>query len=188
MSLQYDDRNLQKLFVAMDPKQRMKALKGAFRREANRVRRVAVNNLRSSIRSDRDLERGIWTKVFKRKAGFSVSIATKALKKRYKGRRNGVRRYHGLRKVLAGYETHTNRRGVDLPIIIWAELGTKRRTTKSNARHRATRERQGHSTGRMPAFAFMGITQRQVRGSVTDSLHKEVVDSIIRVSKKYGCK
>ena len=40
----------------------------------------------------------------------------------------------------------------------------------------------------MKRYAIIAKTQNQVSDSVTDSLHKEVVDSIIRVSKKYGCK
>lgn len=171
MSLQYDDRNLQKLFVAMDPKQRMKALKGAFRKEANRVRKAAVNNVRASIRSDRDLEKGIRALVFKRKAGFRVTVGTKSANKNGKGE--------------SGF--HTNRRGLKKPILMWADIGTAQRRTKSATRI-WTRSRKGHSTGRMKRYAIIAKTQNQVSDSVTDSLHKEVVDSIIRVSKKYGCK
>lgn len=171
MPLQYDDRNLQKLFVAMDPKQRMKALKGAFRKEANRVRKAAVNNVRASIRSDRDLEKGVRALVFKRKAGFRVTVGTKNANKNGKGE--------------SGF--HTNRRGLKKPILMWADIGTAQRRTKSATRI-WTRSRKGHSTGRMKRYAIIAKTQNQVSDSVTDSLHKEVVDSIIRVSKKYGCK
>ena len=74
---QYDDANLQRLFAAMDTQKRLKALKGAFRRQANLVRKTAINNLRGSIRSDKDLERGVRAIVFKRKAGFRVTVGTK---------------------------------------------------------------------------------------------------------------
>lgn len=66
MANQYDDTQLQKLFTEMDVKHRKRALKGAFRREANQVRRTAINNLRSSLHSNRDLEKGIRAIVFKK--------------------------------------------------------------------------------------------------------------------------
>ena len=55
LDINYDDRNLQQLFTELTPKRRLQALRCGFRKEANRVRKTAVNNLRSSIRSDRDL-------------------------------------------------------------------------------------------------------------------------------------
>ena len=45
MEAQYDDSNLQRLFAELDPKQRLKALKAGFRREANQARKTAINNL-----------------------------------------------------------------------------------------------------------------------------------------------
>ena len=75
--IDYDDRNLQQLFADLEPKRRLQAVKGGFRKEANRVRKTAINNLRSSIRTDKDLEKGVRAIVFKRKAGFRVTVGTK---------------------------------------------------------------------------------------------------------------
>ena len=50
--IDYDDRNLQRLFADMEPKRRLQAIKGGFRKEANLVRKTAINNLRNSIRTD----------------------------------------------------------------------------------------------------------------------------------------
>lgn len=169
-TIQYDDENLQRLFAEMDAKKRLKALKGAFRREANRVRKTAVNNLRGSIRTDRDLERGVRAIVFKRKAGFRVTIGAKKADKNGKGEKG----------------MHLNRRGLKKPVLIWAEGGTEWRHTKTKTRI-FTRKRKGHSTGRMKRYGFMQKTLNEVRGSVTDSLHKEVVNSIVKAAKKYGC-
>lgn len=58
MPIEYDDSNLRQLFAELEPKRRTQALKGAFRREANQVRKTAINNLRSSgIKSSKDLEK-----------------------------------------------------------------------------------------------------------------------------------
>ena len=76
-SIDYNDENLQRLFAELEPKRRLQAIKGGFRREANQVRKTAINNLRSAIQSDKDLEKGVRAIVFKRKAGFRVTVGTK---------------------------------------------------------------------------------------------------------------
>lgn len=95
-SVAYDDRNLQQLFAELEPKRRLQAIKGGFRREANKVRKTAINNLRNSVRSNKDLEKGVRAIVFKRKAGFRVTVGTKKAGKNGKGE--------------AGF--HTNRQGL----------------------------------------------------------------------------
>ena len=160
-ALQYDDTNLQRLFAEMDTKHRLKALKGAFRREANRVRKAAVNNLRGSIRTDKDLERGVRAVVFKRKAGFRVTVGTRKAGKKGDNKK-------------------------EKPILIWAEAGTAARRTKTKTRI-FKRSRKGHSTGRMKRYGFMTKTADEVRANVTDSLRNEIINSITKVAKKYGC-
>lgn len=170
-TFEYDDSNLQKLYEALDPKRREKALRRAFRREATRVRRSAVNRLQGSIRSDRDLESGIRALVFKRKAvGFRVTVGTKRVKRT--GKEFGF---------------HKNRRGLKKPVLIWAEEGTKPRRTKTATKIFA-RSRKGHNTGQMKRYGFMRLTAAQERGIVTANIHTEVNNSIIREAKKYGCK
>lgn len=173
MEARYDDSNLQRLFAELEPKQRLQALKGGFRREAGQVRKTAINNLRSSgIRTDRDLESGVRAVVFKQQAGFRVTVGTKAGKKQY------------------GF--HKNRRGELKPILLWAELGTEDRRTKSNSgkhtRQWTGRLRSGHYTGRMKRYGFMAQTLDQVSGTVTENLHNEIIQNVEKVAKKYGCK
>lgn len=170
-TIEYDDSNLQRMFAAMDPGQRLKALKGAFRKEATRVRKTAVNNLRGSgIRTDKDLEKGIRQTVFKREAGFCVTIKPK-------------------RSDKAGgkdYGFHKNRQGLKKPILTWAEEGTKERRTKSKTRI-FVRTRKGHPTGRMKRYGFMRQTRDQVVDTVNDNLHNEIVASVTKIAAKYGC-
>ena len=187
-TFEYDDSNLQKLYEALDPKRREKALRRAFRREATRVRRSAVNRLRGSIRSDRDLESGIRAPVFKRKAvGFRVTVGTKVVKRRYKGKKKGVRQYGAAKSTWVGFGFHTNRQGLEKPVLIWAEDGTKPRRTKTATKIFA-RSRKGHNTGQMKRYGFMRLTAAQERGIGTANIHTEVNNSIIREAKKYGCK
>lgn len=170
--ISYDCRNLQRLFEELTPKRRAQAIKGALRRAANTIRRVAVNNLRSSLNSNRDLERGVRAIVWKRQAGFRVTVGPKAAsRKTGKGER--------------GY--HTNRRGLKKPVLMWAEDGTDSRRTKSKARI-FTRSRKGHSTGRMKRYGFMARTKSETEANVTSMLHTEIINNVKRVAKKYGCK
>ena len=170
----FDDRNLQQLFAEMEPKRRLQALRGGFRREANQVRKTAINNLRSSIRSNKDLEQGVRAVVYKRSAGFRVTIGTKRAGKNGKGE--------------AGF--HTNRQGLKKPVLIWAEAGTKERQTKpkQGTRRRAGRMREQHRTGRMRRYGFMEQTLNSVRDTVTADIHNLVLDNVEKIAKKYGCK
>lgn len=172
--IDYDDRNLQQLFADLEPKRRLQAVKGGFRKEANRVRKTAINNLRSSIRTDKDLDKGVRAIVFKRKAGFRVTVGTKKAGKNGKGE--------------AGF--HTNRQGLKKPILIWAEDGTEERKTKpkQGTRRRAARLRASHRTGRMKRYGFMAQTLSSVRDTVTANIHEMVTENVQKVAKKYGCK
>ena len=170
----FDDRNLQQLFAEMEPKRRLQALRGGFRREANQVRKTAINNLRSSIRSNKDLEQGVRAVVYKRSAGFRVTIGTKRAGKNGKGE--------------AGF--HTNRQGLKKPVLIWAEAGTQERQTKpkQGTRRRAGRMREQHRTGRMKRYGLMEHTLNSVRDTVTADIHNLVLDNVEKIAKKYGCK
>lgn len=172
--LTYDDSGLQGLFEDLAPKQRVKALRGAFRREANRVRRVAIGNLHESIGGDKELDKGVRAIVFRRKAGFRVTIGTKRANKKGKGER--------------GYYISRKRRGkpyaTGKPVLIWAEEGTAWRRTRGRG---FLKRRGGHSTGRMKRYGFMRRTLSEVRGSVTGTLHKEIIDQLKKAAKKNGC-
>jgi len=172
--IDYDDSNLQQLFADLEPKRRLQAIKGGFRKEANRVRKTAINNLRSSIRTNKDLEKGVRAIVFKRKAGFRVTVGTKKAGKNGKGE--------------AGL--HTNRQGLKKPVLIWAEDGTQERRTKpkQGTRRRAARLRASHRTGRMKRYGFMAQTLSSVRDTVTANIHEMVTENVQKVAKKYGCK
>ena len=173
-NIDYDDRNLQQLFADLEPKRRLQAIKGGFRKEANRVRKTAINNLRSSIRTDKDLEKGVRAIVFKRAAGFRVTVGTKKAGKNGKGE--------------AGFQT--NRQGLKKPVLIWAEDGTAERRTKpkQGTRRRASRLRASHRTGRMKRYGFMAQTLSGVRDTVTANIHEMVTENVQKVAKKYGCK
>lgn len=165
-SITYDDAKLQQLFAELEPKRRLQTMRAAFRREANAIRKAAINNLRADgPRSSRAMEKGIRAIVYKRTAGFRVTV--------------------GTGKNDAGM--YTNRRGLKKPVLMWAEIGTDRRNTRTRSRV-FTRSRKGHYTGQMRRYGFMRRTREQVADKVTEELRQEIVNQTIKASKKYGCK
>ena len=105
---QYDDINLQRMYDELQPRRRVQALRSAFRKEAGKVRKVAIGNLRSSgLRRDRSLEKGVRSIVYRKTAGFRVTVGESGKK---------------------GY--HVNRFGFSKPVLRWAEGGTAERSTK----------------------------------------------------------
>ena len=80
--IQCKPENLFRLLSDLEPKRKIQALKGASQRIANKVRKKAVENLKTSgLKSNQDLEKGIKKIIFKKQVGFRVSIATKTKKK-----------------------------------------------------------------------------------------------------------
>lgn len=171
-SIKYDDSQLQVLFKKLDEKNRVKALRGAFRREAAIVKKQAQRNVKASFTkavNPSELVRGVRSSVFSEKLGFRVTVGTKG-------------------KTL-GY--HTNRFGLQKPVLMWGDIGTVERRTKSNfghARRFARRLRSSHKTGRMPAYRFMAKTSDQVMGSATDSIHNEIRKYVTRTAIRCDCK
>ncbi len=176
----YDDHDLQQLWKALSPKRRVQAMRGTMRSQANYVRKVAIGNLRSSgLRTDTDLERGVRAVVFEKKLGFRVTVGTKGRK----SRSNPSARTSGY---------HKNRRGRELPILIWAEDGTQERRTKRRGflrgRWRAfsTKGRKGYR-GRMPRFAFMAKTKQETMATVISGYANAFRSTVEKTALRYGC-
>ena len=164
MPLQWDDRQLRELYRALTPAQRIKALKGGMRKEANRMKRVAITNLRAGgIRSSKALEKGVRTKVYNKDSGFRVFVTTN---KKYEG--------------------YTNRQWLKKPVLVWAELGTNARRTKGNGGRRAFRKRGAHNTGRMRRYGFMARMINSELSKVTTNVHNATREWVAKTAKKYG--
>lgn len=165
--LTYDDSQLREMYEALDEKQRLKAMRGAFRSEANRFRKAAIQHVRGSIRTDKDLEKGVRSIVYKQSLGFRVTVGTAGKTKGY----------------------HLNRQGLLKPVLLWAEDGTVSRYTKNGGGrfHRASRKRKVHYTGRMKAYLFIDKTRRDLESSVTENLHQSIRKYVANTAKRYGC-
>ena len=161
----FDDTNLQRMISELDRKHHVKALKGALRIAGNTVKKTAVRKLQGSVHSSKGLEKGIKVKVWKRKAGFSVSIS---------------RGYYKSKRFTGTFAR-------EVPVLLWLEAGTKVRRTKKKLRF-SRGGRKSHSTGQLRSYGFMTATAMLEKTNVTDNLHEAINTSVTRITKKYGCK
>lgn len=182
-TITYDDTRLQRLFDAMSPRMRAKAMRGALRKEARRVRQAAVKNLRTerarlagqggrksaaAVRtSNRELEKGIRTVVSKKTLGFRVTVGTARGKGFYKSRR------------------FTGAGSREVPVLIWLEDGTALRVSSRSKIARALG--RGKNRGRIPSLRFMEKTRSQESANVTEGIRKATMESVEKTARKYGC-
>lgn len=125
---------------SLDLKEQRKALRGAMRREGNRLKKVAASNLAATgigQGTRRPLSKGITVRVYPERYGAGFMVSVKPNRKK-------------------GY--HVNRQGLEKPVLMWAEEGTKRRKTRSQSRF-YVRKRRGHDTGRMKRYPFIERTE-----------------------------
>ena len=186
-TMEYDISELEKLFADLSDKERVKALKGGFRKSAAKVRNAAVSDLRSGMSSNRNLEKGVRSIVFKRTAGFRVTVGTKMKRSKSRNGWIGVAGFYENRQVRRNPSKYSPR-----PVLIWAEDGTGQRRTKSNSgRHTrmfGTRSRSSHPTGAIKPVRFMVSAKNKVASSVTSDIHENVKDYVVKVAKKHGCR
>lgn len=167
MELKYDDTNLQKLFADMTPAKRKAALKNAFLREAKNVRKTAIGYLRQAPKQNgtvdvsKEMERGVKAKVWKKGAGFSVTLLGGGKRKS---------------KNIAGK-----------PLDVFFNGGTKKRRTKTVTKF-FKRQKRGHETGSLMAAHFMEKTKEETDKRVTDDLHGEIRKKFTEIAKKHGAK
>ena len=101
------EQPFREVFAALDLKDQRKALRGAMRREANRLKKSATANLRSSGLGQgtrQRLDKGFIVRVFPARLGAGFLVKVKPYRKK-------------------GY--HLNRQGKEKPVLMWAEEGTK---------------------------------------------------------------
>lgn len=176
MPSSYDDSRLRRFYAELAPRERRRALRGAFRRCGAMVRKVAQANLRATGLSHADrMGRALRTVVFRRVAGFRVSAAWRKASRSGKGERG----------------MHVNRYGLSKPVLAWAETGTDVRRVKRKGSGRfligGRWRRAGRERGRMKRYGYLAKTERQVEGQVTERLRQEVVSHVEKLAKKHGC-
>lgn len=152
------------VYKALDLKTQRKAMKSAMRREGNRLKKAAVDNLRSSgigQGTKRSLSSGIYVRTYPDRYGMGFMVSVKP---------------HGRRKGI-----HLNRQGKEKPVLMWAEDGTRYRKAgrrissffgKSRFTGKKVRQylRGGANRGQMKRYAFLAKTEQQATGEVEANL------------------
>lgn len=175
------------VFEALDLKEQRKAMKGAMRREGNRVKRAAVANLSSSPggKGGRPLGAGTRQKV-------SRGIYVRTYPERYgTGFMASVKPHGRIRGV------HQNRQGYLKPVLMWAEDGTRSRNVGrrkksffSSSRWSGAKvrnyKRSGHSTGYMRGYHFLEKTERETADGVENRIFDDFRKNIDKAARKRG--
>ncbi len=168
------------VFKALDPKAQRKAMRGAMRREGNRLKKAAVSNLAQSgigQGTRRSLSSGIYVRTYPERYGLGFMVSVKP---------------HGSRRGI-----HLNRQGKEKPVLMWAEDGTRyrhvgRRISSFFGKSRFTGKkirqylRGGASRGKMKRYGFLAKTERQTADSVETNLFGNLQANVDRAARKQG--
>lgn len=174
VSMTYDDSQLDKLFAAMEPKQRASALRGAVGKAGRKVRNAAVQNLRASIKdhkANKILEKGIRMVRYKRAIGFRVTVGT--------GRSKGQGFYQSKR--------FTGSKSREVPVLVWLENGTALRRNSRRKGWGGWGAGAKGNRGRIIAHRYMYTTRQQQASRTTAELHDAIREYVAKTAKKYGC-
>ena len=166
------------VWKALDPKAQRKAMKGAMRKEANNVKKAAQAAMDGSglgKGTKQAVKKGIYARVFPDRYGLGAMVTTVP---------------HGKKGI------HTNRRGQQKPVAMWADGGTKERHVgkRTSSKRIVTRtgrkgrsyERNGHSTGKMPDYGFMKKAEEQMADGVRKRLAENLERNIKKTAGKLG--
>ena len=167
------------VYELLDLNDTRNAMRSSMRREAKRLRAVAVSNLRSygpqTVKGEGDLADNILIRVYPKKYGTGFMLTVKG--------RNGKDP-----KIM-----HQTRKGLK-PILMWAEDGTKGRRVGRRTKSKAGKSsfgkrlrryiRGGHSTGRMRRYAFLARTEAQEEGRIENNLFDAFQKNITRRAKR----
>lgn len=143
-------------------------LKGAYRKTGNEILAIARQRLMSSgIAHASKLKRGIRLRVYPRGGGFMITVKP-----------------HGKQ----GY--HVNRFGLEKPVLMWVEEGTKGRYVRHGGGQR-TKISDGHwrtlgrRKGQMPAYRFLDGVESQGVPVIEREMPQAIEDQVVRRAGKY---
>lgn len=146
------------LIRQLDSKERAKLMRGTMRSCANKLKAQAFKNLADAvhIRDRRAMRKTIWTKVYKRVAGFRVTTA-------------GNKHLYPSRMK--------NKQGAtrDVPLARWLENGTFTRSTRKG----------GHNRGFLPAVGFLRKASDSMAPGMVSTIEGELIKKLQKKAKEY---
>lgn len=171
----YTGKEWTDLLREMTPKQLKKAMRSAIRAASRKALKIAQGKLLSDgpqVKGNTaDWKKGIRNRVYpdSKGSGFLITVKARGANRQGKGEKG----------------MHENRKGIKKPILMWAEEGTKYRSTKTQTKW-FIRKKKGHRTGRMPGYHFLQKAEPEMRGTVEKDLTPEVEKAVEKVARKCG--
>lgn len=168
---QYKGKEWNELLQCFNKRDLKASLKGAYRKTGNEILTIARQRLMSSgIAHASKLKKGIRLRIYPRGGGFMITVKP-----------------HGKQ----GY--HVNRFGLEKPVLMWAEEGTKEcmiRHLMSDGKHVVRIEgryrRVGAFTGKMPAYHFLDGVYEQGVQILNRDIPSNLEDSVMRKAGRLG--
>lgn len=174
-------RTFTQLLNELSPREQRKALTAAMRREAGTIKKAAWNNVRSAPPSKKGstgmardkVYRGIYTRIYPKRYGLGFLVTVKP---------------HGSKGI------HTNRRGKQKPVLMFAEEGTRSRNVGPRRGQATLRSgifarkkwrdyrRTGHSTGSMPRYGFLARADQTESPGIEQRLWAQFEQNIQRAA------
>lgn len=174
-------RTFTQLLSELSPKEQRKALTAAMRREANAIKQAAWSNVRSAPPSKKGstgmardkVYRGIYTRIYPKRYGLGFLVTVKP---------------HGSKGI------HTNRRGKQKPVLMFAEEGTKNRNVGPRRGQATLRRgifarkkwrdyrRTGHTTGSMPRYGFLARAEQTETPGIEQRLWAQFEQNVQRAA------
>ena len=167
---QYKGKEWQDLLRVFDKRDLRVAMKGAYRKVGNEVLKVARQKLmQSGMAHASKLKKDIRLRVYPKGGGFMITVKP-----------------HGKQ----GY--HVNRFGLQKPVLMWAEEGTKVRYVKKGGGQVAQFDdgkwrTLGRRRGQMPAYHFLDGVEAEGAPIIERDIGARLEESVLKRARKMGC-
>lgn len=189
--LEYDDKELQRIFAALTPQERKKMFRAAFRRTGAKVRKIVQEKLMGSgLHNASKLKGSVRIVTFRKDAGFRVTVAgRRGRRSTGKGERSMYLPSRMERRKAAGkYWTK-------LPVLQWAEPGTDPRYTRGKCHTRLKVDKLGRIRrkkvydrnlyrGKMKRYGFVSGSRVRTESLVREELPKDIQRQLDKIGKK----
>lgn len=166
---QYKGKEWNELLQCFNKRDLKAAMKGAYRKTGNEILTIARQRLMSSgIAHASKLKKGIRLRVYPRGGGFMISVKP-----------------HGKQ----GY--HVNRFGLEKPVLMWAEEGTKVRYVRHGGDQKVQTSvgqwrTLGRRRGQMPAYRFLDGIESQGVPVIEREMPQAIEDQVAKRAGKCG--
>lgn len=166
---QYKGKEWNELLKVFNKRDLKASVKGAYRKVGGEVLKVARQKLmQSGMANASKLKKDIRLRVYPKGGGFMITVKP-----------------HGKQ----GY--HTNRFGLQKPVLMWAEEGTKVRYVRKGGGQVAQLgdgkwRTLGRRRGQMPAFHFLDGVEAEGAPIIERDIGARLEETVLKRAKKVG--